>query len=123
MFVEQDVSVGLQLVLMLSLGAGSRWWLWSGLSVPRASAPSGAASSFLVLRVKAHKPIRFSHALLGPANSGERGPEKGALVLLLSFWRGFWPFNFIFSHLKHNCFKSLSGFPKNLSPLGTIYTS
>ena len=76
--------MGLQLVSMSSLGAGSRRLanlVYPVLWVPRASVPSGASSNFLVLRIKAHKTIRVSHAW-GPSQLWERGPEKGAFVLL-----------------------------------------
>ena len=49
----------------------------------------GASSNFLVLRIKAHKPIRVSHAMWGPDSSGKEGlkggfcPIAGSMVLTL----------------------------------------
>ena len=59
MVVQQEVSAGLQLVLMISLGAGSSlvFVVWCVLfcKFPETLCPQGASSTFLVLRTKAHK--------------------------------------------------------------------
>ena len=67
--------VGLQLVLVLSLGAGSSP---CGLVCPvsGASAPQGTSSNFLGLRIEAHK-TRVSPALWGPASAGKRARKGG----------------------------------------------
>ena len=70
--VGQDVSVGRKLVSMLSLGAGSTvaWYvLFHKFLQPLRL--QGASNNFLVLRIKAHKTIRVSPALWGPASSGK----------------------------------------------------
>ena len=84
--VEQGVSVWLQRVLMLSLGAGSQ-----GMALfckfPEPLHHQGASSSFLVLRIRAHETnshITISRALWGPASSGKEGLRKW----LLSYYHG-----------------------------------
>ena len=81
MVVEQDVSIRLQHVLMLSLGVGLS--LQTGMSCFISSwGPlcfEGTPSNFLVLRIKVHKTIRVSHALWGPASSRKEGPKNGLL--------------------------------------------
>ena len=62
MVVEQDVSVGLQLVSMLPLGAGSGpvvvvWHVFL-CKFPGPLHLQGASRNFLVLSIKAHKTIR-----------------------------------------------------------------
>ena len=78
--VEQDVSFGLQLVLMLSLGAGFGLgplvlvvWYVLFLKFSEPLCLQGASSNFVVLRTKVHKTIRVSHALWGPTSSGKEG--------------------------------------------------
>ena len=68
MFVQQDVSAGLQLVLMVSLGAGSSllvavvsYVVFCG--IPEPLYLQGTSTNFLVLKIKTHKTIRISHAL------------------------------------------------------------
>ena len=79
-------SVRRQLVSMLSLGAGAVGLC--GLvclfhKFPEPLSLQGTSSNFLVLRIKAHKTIRVSHAW-GSSQFWERGPEKVAFVLLVS---------------------------------------
>ena len=56
----------------------------------------GASSNFLVLRIRAHKTIRVSHALWHPANSGKEGLRKWLLsyywasVIFQTFFQVLW---------------------------------
>ena len=79
MVVEQDVSIRLQHVLMLSLGVGLS--LQSGMSCFISSWEplcfEGTPSNFLVLRIKVHKTIRVSHALWGSASTGKDILKRG----------------------------------------------
>ena len=81
--VKQDVSVMLQLVSILSLGAGSGPILVVCYVLfckfPKPLSLQGASSNFLVLRIKAHKTIKVCCALWGPASSGKEGLRKGLL--------------------------------------------
>ena len=59
-------------------------WCVLFLKFPEPLRLQGACGNFLVLRIKVCKTIRVRHALWGPA-LWERGPEKGAFVLLVGF--------------------------------------
>ena len=88
--VEQDVSVGLvQAAACLDVIFGLRVrCLRSGMSCswhvlfhkfPEPLCLQGTSSNFLVLRIKARKTIRVSHALWGPASPGKEGLKEGPL--------------------------------------------
>ena len=87
MVVEQDVSVRFQFVSMLFWGAGSGlggavivvWYILFHRFLEHLCF-QGALSHFLVLRIKAHKTIRVSHALCGPGSSGKEGLKKVLLA-------------------------------------------
>ena len=77
----QDVPVGKQSVIFGCRVQCSVFVAWYFL-FPKFPEPlhlQGASSNFLVLRIKVHKVIWFSHALWGPANSGKEGLKRGLL--------------------------------------------
>ena len=76
--VEQDVPVGLQLVWMLSLGAGS--WYVLFCKFPEHLCLQGVPSNVLVLRIETRKTIRVSPASWGPGSSGKEGLKKVLLA-------------------------------------------
>ena len=97
-FVDQDVSVWPQLVSMLSLGAGSDCPVLVVSFVlfckfPEPLCLQGISSNFLVLRIKAYKTIRVSHALWGPSSSRKESLRKW----LLSYYSSLWFLRWIYS--------------------------
>ena len=82
--VEQDVSVRLQLVSMLSLRAGSHVLVVCYVLFHKFLEPlhlQGASSNFLVLRIKTNRTVRANHAW-GSSQLWERELEKVASILL-----------------------------------------